>query len=34
MEFKGEGEADDAGSSDAKVRVLHGISLVGLRERL
>ncbi len=30
VEFKGEGEANDTGSSDAKVRVLHGISLVGL----
>ena len=34
VEFKSEGEADDASASDAKVRVLHGISLVGIRERL
>jgi hypothetical protein len=30
VEFKGEGETDDAGSSDAEVGVMHGISLVGL----
>jgi hypothetical protein len=34
VEFKGEREADDAGSSDAQVRVMHVISLVGLGERL
>jgi hypothetical protein len=27
VEFKGEGEADDAGSSDADIRVVHGLSL-------
>jgi hypothetical protein len=29
VEFEGEGEADDASSGDAEVRVMHGISLVG-----
>jgi hypothetical protein len=30
VELKGEREADDAGSSDAHVGAIHGISLVGL----
>jgi hypothetical protein len=30
MEFEGQGETDDAGSCDADVGVLHGISLVRL----
>jgi hypothetical protein len=30
VEFKGEGEADDAGSGDAEVGMMHGISLVRL----
>ena len=34
VEFKGEREADDSGSSDAQVGVMHGISLVGFGERL
>ena len=32
MEFEGKREADDTGSGDADVGVVHGISLVGLRE--
>src|ERR1700737_1013935 len=31
MKFEGEGEANDAGSSDADVGVVHGISLVRSR---
>ena len=34
VEFKSEREADDSSSSDAQVGVMHGISLVRLRERL
>ena len=29
VEFEGEREADDAGSRDTQVGVMHGISLVG-----
>ena len=32
MKFEGKREADDAGSGDADVGVVHGISLVGLGE--